>query len=367
MNHTVLVLGGYGNFGQRICQTLLNEPDIDLVVAGRRAKEAQSFANQLGKPARAMVLDHQAADFATRLKALKPYIVIHTSGPFQGQDYHIAQACIDAGSHYLDLADGRDYVVGISQLHQAAQQANVLIVSGASSLPALSSAVVDHYQSSFSRLDSIDYGISSGAKPPGLATMQGVFSYVGKPFRRWQNGTWQQVFGWQNLQPQHYPEPIGRRYLANCDVPDLDLFPQRYPSVQSVQFKAGVGLSIGTLGTWIMSWLVRYGLLNNLAAYAVRLQRMAQQLEPLGSTWSAMHMELTGMDLQQHPLTQRWVLMAGDNHGPYIPCFPAIALTRKLLRQEVQQRGAMPCMGLLSVDEILTAIPHLNLHWQLLP
>jgi hypothetical protein len=36
-----------------------------------------------------------------------------------------------------------------------------------------------------------------------------------------------------------------------------------------------------------------------------------------------------------------------------VPCFPAIALARKLLRGEIRERGASPCMGLLTVEEIL--------------
>jgi hypothetical protein len=92
---------------------------------------------------------------------------------------------------------------------------------------------------------------------------------------------------------------------------------------------------------------------------------MATWIEPLGSEWSAMHVTLTGLNLQQQPHSITWQLLAGSNHGPNIPCFPAIALARKLLNGQIQQTGAMPCMGLLTVDEILTAIPNLNLRWNL--
>ena len=53
--------------------------------------------------------------------------------------------------------------------------------------------------------------------------------------------------------------------------------------------------------------------------------------------------------------------MADNNHGPQVPCFPAIALARKLLRGEVDARGAMPCMGLLTVEEILAVGSGLDL------
>src|SRR5690606_16138055 len=120
-------------------------------------------------------------------------LVIHTAGPFQTQHYAVPRACIEARTHYLDLADARAFVCGIRELDEAAKQSDTLIVSGASSLPALSSAVVDRLAQDFSAIDSIEHLITSGAIPPGLATMNGVLAYAGKPFERWQDGRWRHV------------------------------------------------------------------------------------------------------------------------------------------------------------------------------
>ena len=43
--------------------------------------------------------------------------------------------------------------------------------------------------------------------------------------------------------------------LDELDVPDLDLFPQRYAPVRTVVFRAGVGMAIGMVSTWVGSWL----------------------------------------------------------------------------------------------------------------
>jgi len=40
--------------------------------------------------------------------------VIHCAGPFQSQDYRVALAAMAAGAHYLDLADGRQFVARFS-------------------------------------------------------------------------------------------------------------------------------------------------------------------------------------------------------------------------------------------------------------
>ena len=140
-NYRVLVLGGYGHFGGRICRALSTA--ATLIVAGRDAAKATQAARTLGIAHEGVALDYTATDLADRLRALHVDAVIHTCGPFQGQSYHVAQDCIAAGAHYIDLADGREFVTGISALDAAARTASVLVVSGASTLPALSSAVIN--------------------------------------------------------------------------------------------------------------------------------------------------------------------------------------------------------------------------------
>jgi hypothetical protein len=52
--------------------------------------------------------------------------------------------------------------------------------------------------------------------------------------------------------------------------------------------------------------------------------------------------------------TAYWVAERGD--GPEIPAMPAVVLAKRLLGlrgyRELTQRGAMPCMNLLSADEL---------------
>ena len=74
-----------------------------------------------------------------------------------------------------------------------------------------------------------------------------------------------------------------------------------------------------------------------------------------------MYVRVAGADHDRRGMMKTWMLLAGDDHGPNIPCFPAIALVRRLIRDQVSERGAQPCMGLLSVEEILDAVPDLNL------
>ena len=177
-----VVLGGYGNFGRSVVAALAADRSDRVVVAGRDVQKARAVADEVGSHAEAASLDCRAANLAAELRRLGANVVVHAAGPFQGQDYVVARACIEAGAHYVDLADARAYVCGIDALDEAARRNDVLVVSGASSVPALSSAVVDMLRPQFSVIESIEHGITSGAKPPGLAAMEGVLGYVGKPF-----------------------------------------------------------------------------------------------------------------------------------------------------------------------------------------
>jgi NAD(P)-dependent dehydrogenase (short-subunit alcohol dehydrogenase family) len=360
--HTVLVLGGYGNFGAHICRALAKDENIRVLIAGRDERKARRFAAQIGLPERCgLRIDAEVTTLARQLRTLEADTLINTAGPFQQMDYRVAHACIEARCNYIDLADAREFVAGIGKLDAAARAAGVLVSSGASSVPALSGAVVDRFLPQFSRLDDIRHGIASGAKTPGLATLRAVLGYCGKPFTQLQGGRMKAVYGWQDLQRRRYPKPIGMRWLGSCDVPDLVLFPQRYPGVRNVSFHAGLGAPFAHLAIWALSWLVRWRVLMDVDVWSKPLHWISRRLEAIGTRRSAMHVELSGIGLNGQPLMRTWYLLAFDHHGPHIPCGAAIALARKLARGDALPAGAMPCIGLLSLEEYLEALAGLNI------
>ena len=275
------MLGGYGFFGARIAAALASDSGIRLLIGGRDAARAAAMGQKLGLgPARGFGLDAHGADFADRLAALGARLVIHTAGPFQGQEYDVPRATIAAGCHYVDLADGRRFVAGIAELDADARRHNVSVISGASSVPALSSAVVSRYSPRFRELERIRIGISSGARTPGLATVSGIFGYAGKPFTRLENGESVTAYGWLGSQRHRFPEPLGPRWLGECDVPDLEVLPPHYPSVRSVSFHAGFASDTGHFVVTALARLVRAGLLRSAAPFASPLQRLSRVLQP---------------------------------------------------------------------------------------
>lgn len=365
MTKRVLVIGGYGNFGQFICRQLAREADIQVLIAGRDLAKAQTLAADIAavQPALPVQLDIHR-NLAEVLRQYRPQVVIHTSGPFQAQGYEVAQACIEQGCHYIDLADGRDFVSSIGQLDSAARERQVLICSGASSVPALSSAIIDRYIDEFQRLDSVEYAISTAQKTRrGLATMAAVLSYAGKPFSTLIEGTMQPVYGWQDLRSRPF-FGLDKRLLGNCDVPDLALFPQRYPTLTDVRFQAGLELKPVHLTLFSLAWCVRLGLLRSLQPLAPTLLKIAGLFDPFGSAASGFYMLLRGSDAQGAAKQIRFDLRAENGDGLLIPCIPAILLALKLARGETKSIGAQPCMGLITLEEYLAALGDFAIQWR---
>ena len=356
----ILVIGGYGNFGSFIARQLSGERDITVIIAGRSAEKAKSFAQELNAEWSAVDIH---LGFEDSLRTIKPDIVIHTSGPFQGQGYAVAEACIRQKCHYIDLADGREFVSGIGTLNHAAEEAGVLVVSGASSVPGLTSAIIDAYRGEFQTLESIDYAIATAQRTnAGLATTTAILGYAGKPFTTLVGGKMRAIYGWQGLTARKYPE-LGWRLLGNCDIPDLALFPQRYPGLKSIRFRAGLEVPLLHLGLWMLSWLVRARLVGALRPLAPFLFHVAPFFDFFGTDRSAFHMEMRGTGEDGKSKTVTFYLLTGSGDGPNIPCIPSILLAQRLAREENMQKGAMPCTDIIDLESYLTALGEFDIHW----
>ena len=345
-----IVLGGYGNFGSRICRALANTPGIDLVVAGRNLASARALAEECGAGAAAIdVTDPKLAQVLLEQGAA---LVIHTAGPFQAQGYGVALAAAAAGAHYIDLADGRRFVCDFPPaLNQAFRAQDRVAISGASTVPALSSAVVDHLTAGWRSIAEVDFCIAPAQTAPrGIATMEGVLSYCGAPIEVWQDGRWVTQFGWCAPSKVHFAR-LKPRIGALCDIPDLELFPAYYKGVQSVMFRAALEVSIGQRGLAVIGALRRWGLIRRPERLAAFMNRAADGLDMFGTALGGMVVRVRGIDGAGAPASAAWHVSADDDHGPEIPCMPAILLARRLAAGEPFQAGAFTSTSQLTLAE----------------
>lgn len=342
----VVVIGGLGNFGARICRRLAHESGFEIFATSRQRSD-----NGMPRSIETAVLDIDSRTFAADLKSLQPALVIHCAGPFQGQDHRVALASLACGANYIDIADGRNFVAGfVSAVGSAAERAERFAITGASTLPALSSAVVDSLKRAFASLDDIDIVIAPGQHTPrGVATVAGVLGYAGQPFEWWKEGEWRTAYGWQELKREHFS--FGTRLAAACDVPDLEFLPALYPGVRTVAFRAALEVSLQHYALWLVAAFRRMGLVFPMARWGTAFDHVGTWLNWLGSDTGGMSVGVVGKDAAGQTLCRTWELVAKSNHGPEIPCMAAVILANKWRRGDAITPGAKVCMGILELTD----------------
>lgn len=357
----IVILGGYGVFGGRLARLLLADGGADIVIAGRSRAKARAFCAQHG--GRPLAIDRDR-DLANVFNGLRPAIVIDAAGPFQayGDDpYRVARAAIEAGAHYLDLADDAGFAAGISSLDGFACDNGVAAISGVSSVPALSAAAVRALVPDGAAIDLIETAILPGNRVPrGRSVVDAILSQVGRQVAVFRHGQPTMTTGWGKGRIYNVRDksglPLKRRARALC-VPDIALFPERF-AARNVEFRAGLELGLIDRGLWWLGLLVRSGAIRDLTALARPLTALARPLERFGSDRGAMVVRAfvrDGEDVER----RQWQLVAEAGDGPFIPAVPARALVRKALQGGLPA-GARPCLDDIDLDDATNAMAGLQ-------
>lgn len=361
----VLLLGGYGGFGARIARRLA-DAGHEVLVAGRSLEKAEHFC--AGRPRLIPLRLDRDRDIAPALAAHRPAVLIDAAGPFQGLGYAVARACIAARCHYLDIADARDFVTGIGALTEAARTAGVVVVSGASSVPALSGAVVRALAGGMDDVSAVEIAISaSNRATAGTSVTKAIFSYIGKPIPLWRAGRRTSGFGWQDIRNQDFTitgePPLAGRLVGLADVPDLALLPDRLPGKPSVSFRAGTELQWQNRALWLASWPVRWGWISNLARFAPLVLHAQRLTSSWGSDRSGMMVRAFG-HIGSQAVERRWTLIASEGDGPEIPGLAAAVIVDRLARDDLPA-GACDAGEMLSLSEFEPAFTQLAIRHEM--
>ena len=358
----VIVLGGYGGFGARLCRRLAHD-GWQVLVAGRRGEAAANFAATIecGLP---LQLDRNG-DIVPVLIEHHPALLIDATGPFQSSSYNVVEACLTARVHYYDFADSRAFVCGIDQFDERARLAGIAVISGSSSVPALSQAVADSLASGFDRVEQVDAAISASSRTIATRSVSAAaMSYAGQPIPFWRAGRWTTGTGGQCLKRLTYRAggKTLKRSVALADIPDLALGPDRFPGKPSTIFRAGPDFRLQLFGLWLLSWLVRWGWVNSLAKWNGAILPLQRLFALFGGERSAMSVNVTGRTFEKFE-SRSWQLIAESGDGPEVPVLAAQLIARKVAADQLQA-GARTAAGELELAEFEALFEELDIKTQ---
>lgn len=242
----ILILGGYGVFGGRLAELLSDMRDIEMLICGRNIDRATLFCSAFQGRASVtpVLLDRNALH--QHIDALSPNLVVDASGPFQdyGDDrYSVIETCIQSSVNYMDFADAADFTFGVSKFDQAAQDAGIFVLSGVSSFPVLTAAVLREMSKSMD-IVSVQGGIApSPYAGIGLNVMRAVIGYAGAPVKLTRNGAQTTVPGL--TESMRYTiavpgkVPLKNIHFSLVDVPDLQVLPPEHSTLKDIWMGAG--------------------------------------------------------------------------------------------------------------------------------
>jgi hypothetical protein len=355
----ILILGGYGSFGGRLAHLLADDARITLLIAGRSLQNAARFCDGLsGNAARVPLYFERNGDIEQQLRDIMPDLLVDASGPFQqyGADpYRVVKACLACDIDYMDLADGADFVKGFPQFDQEARERGRFALTGVSSFPVLSAAVVRRLAHDMARVADVAAGVApSPFAKVGVNVVAAIANYAGKPSAVLRDG--KMVDAYPFTETMRYTiAPAGRLPLRNLrfamvEVPDQHVLPQSWPGLRSIWVGAAVSPQIYTYMFGALAWLVRWRLLPSLSPFALFMQRVAQAWR-WGEHRGGMFVEVRGIDALGHPMRLSWHLLAEENAGPHIPAMPVAALVYRYLNGQRPQHGARAAQAELELED----------------
>ncbi len=141
-SYDIVLFGATGFTGQLVFDALLNKQkaeDFQLAIAGRNLDKLESLRTKKGA-SHVGILHADSGDRKSLEEvARQAVILINTAGPFNWYGEAVVQACVQKGTHYLDITGEPAFVHQVfAKYHQAAEAAGVCVVNccGFDSIPA---------------------------------------------------------------------------------------------------------------------------------------------------------------------------------------------------------------------------------------
>jgi hypothetical protein len=262
------------------------------------------------------------------------------------------------GIDYLDLADGSDFVKGVAQFDREARERGVFILSGVSSFPVLTAAVLRRLAHGLAKLDTITGGIApSPYAGVGMNVIRAIASYSGKRLALVRGG--QPAFGVAMTESLCYTiSPPGKLPLRNIrfslvDVPDLKVLPELWPGLESLWVGAGPVPEILHRMVNGLAWLVRLRVLPSLLPFSFLIHQVSNRVR-WGEHRGGMFVEITGTDACGARVTRSWHLLAEGDDGPLIPSMACQAILERCLAGWPPAAGARAAIADLELEDYET-------------
>jgi short subunit dehydrogenase-like uncharacterized protein len=184
MSDPLLIYGATGYSGGLMTHRAL-AAGLRPIVAGRDPRKVAALGERLGLETRVARLD----DTPSLLRALSDVrVVLHAAGPFSHTARPMVDACLQTGTHYLDLSAAVDVIEGLVARDAQARRRKVMLMPGVGFDVVPTDCLAAHVARRLPRARHLALGISGlTLATPGSA--KAFAEHAGRPIAVRRNGT----------------------------------------------------------------------------------------------------------------------------------------------------------------------------------
>jgi lysine 6-dehydrogenase len=348
-----IVLGGAGDMGNEAVRALAGQPEVEeVMVADLNLKAAQALAAELGGSVRACALD--VLDHRGLVEAVRGYdAALGFVGPFVYFERRQAQAAIEAGVHYVSIADDYEAARDALSLDEAARKAGVTVITGLGNCPGLTNLLAKKGAQSMERARRVHISWFGGADDAGgyANYRHAVHIFCGR-VPSFEHGHEMMVRSGGGKEDVEFPPPCGRLPVYYTGHAEPVTIPRNIPGLEEVTLKGGI---------W-PNWLARAGISlervgllrgeRSQKFWADFFFRVLPKLPSGKCTVSGFRIDVWGE--KDGRGTHCWY--AGVDRMKRVTSIPTAVGALMLARGEIEKRGVFSPEALIDPDTMLSRL-----------
>ena len=325
-NASILLVGGYGQVGQQVINTLYKKfPSISLIIGGRSLNKAVNLANSLPN-AQGIAFDIEQPHLP---EGINPDLIVAlVNDPANS----LLKYCIEQKITYLDITRWTDRLKTAIALTQTYHRIDAPVIFSSSWMAGIPSALAISMAKNFSKLDKIDIDILFAIKDNAGPNSVDYMDRLTIPFETTQNGQPVLTYAFTDKKQVRFKDkklyPVFR-----FDTPDQLVLPA-ITQAQSVSSRIGFDDQISNI---LLYLLVRTGIWKLLSSDRFKKLRRSILYQPGSGDHHQVRVTLSGIDFDGKK--QQQSLLIDDPAGQvHLTATGTSILIEEILQQQLSAK-----------------------------
>jgi len=349
MRKHILVVGGYGHVGQKICQALGELYPGHVIAAGRSFESASRFSQTTDGKVKPLQLDIRAIPPSELISEVRLVIMC-----LDQTDTAWVDACLRQGIHYVDVSASGAFLSQVEQLHGEAAANGAIAVLGVGLAPGLTNLLARYAAEQLDQTEEINIAIMLGmGDQHGKAAIAWTVEHLNSPFHIIQNNSKRAVASFTDGRTTDFGEKLGRRKAYRFNFADQHSLP-RTLHVPTVSTRLCFDSS---LTTGLLAGMRRIGLFNLLKLSTVRhfTARLFSKLK-FGQALFAVKVDARGIRVRGNhtDVTQVECFLQGKNEADITAA--VAAEIAKIVYESALPHGVFHSEQLFALERLLPVI-----------